>query len=135
MKFIPQLLLTCGLVSLINLSAHALQVDPYQVQLTVWNRTNQTIELNCFPSSGVTMDQQDYVIMANNSPPILLTANQYGNLVHCNVKGTLATFEYTIIDQNKEHVEITKLPTDQPNFHYDSSYPGALTYQIQNINP
>ena len=105
------------------------KVDSYQVQLTVWNMTTKPIQLICKPNTGVTMTQQDYNIDANDSPAILLTADRYGNLVNCSVTGTTAAFEYTLITQKKEHVEISQVPAGTPNFHYDASYPGALTYK------
>ena len=105
------------------------RVDSYPVQLTVWNMTDQSIMLICKPNTGVTMPQQEYNIAPNDSPAILLTTDRFGNLVRCHIENTLAAFEYTLITETKEHVEITPLPAGQPNFHYNPSYPGALTYK------
>ena len=121
-------IIVCCVVGCISLTAQAEKVDSYPVQFTVWNMTNQPIQLKCHPNQGVTMDQEEYTIVPNDSPAIFLTADRYGNLVGCNIEGTAAAFEYTIFDQNKENVEITHLPADEPNFYYNSSYPGALTY-------
>lgn len=102
---------------------------PYNVQFTVWNMTSQPIVLHCnlLKDHSTLFPQQPFTIMPDVSPALLLTFPNFGKLIHCWLEQQPAWFDYSVWSLDEESMEISPL-SQQPNFHYDSSYPGALTY-------
>ncbi|MFT3741773.1 MAG: hypothetical protein QM752_03740 [Gammaproteobacteria bacterium] len=98
------------------------------VQLTVWNMLSKPVVMKCTPSQqDIMVAPTEIEIAANDSPPILINTPHGGNLITCTIAN--ASFTYTLIGSNHEQVSITPLDAGQPNFYYNPSYPGALTYK------
>jgi len=113
----------------INMNQSVFASHPYNVQFTVWNMTNKAIVMHCdlLQENSILKPAQPFTILPDDSPALLLTFQQFGKLVHCWVDEQPAWFDYSINSLEDETMEISPL-SNQPNFHYDPDYQGALTY-------
>lgn len=100
-----------------------------QAQLTVWNMTRHDIALECesLQPKDVKIVPEKLMIAPNQSPALHVTFQSFGALIHCKIANTPAWFTYTVKNNFKEKVNISKLKLGE-NFYYDVSYPGAFTY-------